>query len=101
MKKIKCTNENCKRYATQQEWKTEEEKKECLTCRIQKAFLKEQLELTPREEKVMSLRFGFSDGQTHSLEEVGKSFGVTRERIRQIEAKCIEKLREKGYDMAF
>mgnify|MGYP000255431618 FL=1 len=43
--------------------------------------------LTPREEKVLKLRFGIEDGRTRTLEEVGKEFNVTRERIRQIEAK--------------
>ncbi len=61
-------------------------------------FLREQLEqvlstLTPREEKVLRLRFGIQDGRTRTLEEVGKEFNVTRERIRQIEAKALRKLR--------
>ena len=50
-------------------------------------------ELTDREEKVIRLRYGLDDGRTHTLEEVGKEFNVTRERIRQIEAKAIKKLR--------
>jgi RNA polymerase primary sigma factor len=57
--------------------------------------LKEILvDLTPREQKILSMRFGLDDGITHTLEEVGKEFGVTRERIRQIEAKALEKIRE-------
>ncbi len=61
-------------------------------------LLKEQLSevlgtLTPREEKVLRLRFGIEDGRTRTLEEVGREFNVTRERIRQIEAKALRKLR--------
>jgi RNA polymerase primary sigma factor len=61
-------------------------------------LLREQLKevlktLTPREEKVLKLRFGIEDGRTRTLEEVGKEFNVTRERIRQIEAKALRKLR--------
>ena len=54
------------------------------------------LELTDREEKVLRLRFGLDDGRTRTLEEVGKEFNVTRERIRQIEAKALRKLRQSG-----
>ncbi len=62
------------------------------------ALLREQLAdvlktLTPREEKVLSLRYGLTDGKMHTLEEVGDEFKVTRERIRQIEAKALRKLR--------
>ena len=62
------------------------------------SLLKDQLmsvlaTLTPREEKVLRLRFGIEDGRTRTLEEVGKEFNVTRERIRQIEAKALRKLR--------
>ena len=49
--------------------------------------------LSPREEKVVKMRFGLEDGSEHTLEEVGRSFAVTRERIRQIEAKALRKLR--------
>ena len=50
-------------------------------------------ELTPREAKVLQLRYGLEDNRPHTLEEVGKEFNVTRERIRQIEAKALRKLR--------
>jgi RNA polymerase primary sigma factor len=61
-------------------------------------LLKEQLmsvldTLSPREEKVLKLRFGLEDGKARTLEEVGREFNVTRERIRQIEAKALRKLR--------
>ena len=49
--------------------------------------------LTPRERKVLTLRFGLQDGYSRTLEEVGKQFNVTRERIRQIEAKALRKMR--------
>jgi RNA polymerase primary sigma factor len=49
--------------------------------------------LTDREKRVLELRFGVEDGRSRTLEEVGKEFGVTRERIRQIEAKALRKLR--------
>ena len=67
-------------------------------------LLKEQLvdvlsTLTPREEKVLKLRFGIEDGRTRTLEEVGKEFNVTRERIRQIEAKALRKLRHPSRSM--
>jgi RNA polymerase primary sigma factor len=61
-------------------------------------LLKDQIDsvlgtLTPREQKVLTLRFGLEDGRHRTLEEVGKEFKVTRERIRQIEAKAVRKLR--------
>jgi RNA polymerase primary sigma factor len=61
-------------------------------------LLREQVQevlgtLTERESRVLKLRFGLEDGRTRTLEEVGREFGVTRERIRQIEAKAIRKLR--------
>ena len=61
-------------------------------------LLKEQINqvlstLTEREEQVLRLRFGLEDGRSRTLEEVGKKFNVTRERIRQIEAKALRKLR--------
>ena len=62
--------------------------------RLLKDRLKEILiDLTPREQKILDMRFGLTDGITHTLEEVGREFGVTRERIRQIEAKSLEKVR--------
>ncbi|MBI2003232.1 MAG: sigma-70 family RNA polymerase sigma factor [Candidatus Wildermuthbacteria bacterium] len=62
-------------------------------------LLKERLkdilnDLSAREQKILAMRFGLEDGVTHTLEEVGQEFGVTRERIRQIEAKALEKIRE-------
>ena len=64
-------------------------------------LLREQLkgalgDLTPRERKIFSIRFGLEDGVTRTLEEVGQKFGVTRERIRQIEAKALDRLRKHG-----
>ncbi|MDP3093619.1 MAG: sigma-70 family RNA polymerase sigma factor [bacterium] len=64
-----------------------------------RTLLRERLEsilvdLTPREQKILAMRFGLKDGVNHTLEEIGKEFGVTRERIRQIEAKSLERIRE-------
>lgn len=63
------------------------------------ALLKDKIkdilvDLTPREQKILKMRFGLEDGITHTLEEVGKVFGVTRERIRQIEAKALNRIRQ-------
>ncbi|MDP3731060.1 MAG: sigma-70 family RNA polymerase sigma factor [bacterium] len=63
--------------------------------RILKDHLMEIIaDLTPREQKILEMRFGLNDGVLHTLEEVGKVFNVTRERIRQIEAKALEKIRQ-------
>ncbi len=69
------------------------------TTKAARALLKERLEeiladLTDREQKILSMRFGLKDGVTHTLQEVGEVFDVTRERIRQIEAKALEKIRK-------
>ncbi|MBU4360784.1 sigma-70 family RNA polymerase sigma factor [Patescibacteria group bacterium] len=62
-----------------------------------KKYIKEVIsELTPREQKILEMRFGLEDGVFHTLEEVGQEFGVTRERIRQIEAKALERIQ--GYE---
>lgn len=74
--------------------------------KILKNYINEIIsDLTPREQKILDMRFGLTDGVTHTLEEVGKVFSVTRERIRQIEAKALEKIRQhhklsklKGYE---
>src|SRR3990167_5642885 len=74
--------------------------------KILKSYINEIIaDLTPREQKILDMRFGLADGVTHTLEEVGKVFTVTRERIRQIEAKALEKIRQhhklgklKGYE---
>jgi len=60
-----------------------------------KEYVREILvELSPREQKILKMRFGLEDGVTHTLEEIGQEFGVTRERIRQIEAKALERIRK-------
>ena len=76
----------------------EDEQSAAPTDVVAGSMLKEQLinvldTLTPREEKVLRLRYGIDDGKPRTLEEVGKEFNVTRERIRQIEAKALRKLR--------
>jgi len=63
--------------------------------KLLRRWLKEILiDLSPREQKILEMRFGLGNGVTHTLEEVGQKFGVTRERIRQIEAKALEKVRQ-------
>ncbi|MBQ8405686.1 MAG: sigma-70 family RNA polymerase sigma factor, partial [Clostridia bacterium] len=76
----------------------EDEKTATPSESVASTMLKEQLmeilgTLTPREERVLQLRYGIKDGKPRTLEEVGKEFNVTRERIRQIEAKALRKLR--------
>lgn len=69
--------------------------KEAATNELLKDNIKEVLDfLTPREQKILRMRFGLDDGHSHTLEETGQEFGVTRERIRQIEAKALMKLRK-------
>jgi len=77
----------------------EDEKTDAPSLGAARRLLRERLkeilvDLTPREQKILAMRFGLEDGITHTLEEVGQEFGVTRERIRQIEAKSLEKIRE-------
>jgi len=69
--------------------------RESATIQLLKEHVNDMLDyLTPREQKILRMRFGLDDGKTHTLEEVGHEFGVTRERIRQIEAKALTKLRK-------
>ena len=64
---------------------------------ILRDYVRESIkDLQPREQKILEMRFGLGDGVTHTLEEVGQEFGVTRERIRQIEAKALEKIQQTG-----
>jgi len=77
----------------------EDEKVTAPSLEAARILLRERLkeilvDLTPREQKILAMRFGLEDGITHTLEEVGNEFGVTRERIRQIEAKSLERIRE-------
>jgi RNA polymerase primary sigma factor len=60
---------------------------------LQRVLSEALADLTPREQRILRLRFGIGDATDHTLEEIGKEFGVTRERIRQLEAKALEKLR--------
>jgi len=77
----------------------EDEKVVSPSLEAARTLLRERLreilvDLTPREQKILSMRFGLEDGIIHTLEEVGQEFGVTRERIRQIEAKAMERIRK-------
>ncbi len=77
----------------------EDEKVIAPSVEAARTLLRERLkailvDLTPREQRILAMRFGLEDGITHTLEEVGNEFGVTRERIRQIEAKSLERIRE-------
>ena len=77
----------------------EDEKTVAPSVQAARTLLKERLkevliDLTPREQRILAMRFGLDDGITHTLEEVGQEFGVTRERIRQIEAKSLQRIRE-------
>lgn len=68
---------------------------EAATSQLLKEHVNDMLDiLSPREQKILKMRFGLEDGRNHTLEEVGQEFGVTRERIRQIEAKALAKLRK-------
>ena len=70
---------------------------EAMDVLVRKEEVKELLEaLTDRESQVIRLRFGLEDGRSHTLEEIGEMMGVTRERVRQIEARAMEKLRKKA-----
>lgn len=80
----------------------EDEKEILPTQMVARRLLGDQIkkilvDLTPREQKILRMRFGLDDGISHTLEEVGKEFGVTRERIRQIEAKALDKIRQHRY----
>jgi len=81
----------CRRRHRVHDWMKQHEKKVCLTCLV---TIKKGDFLTPRECKLVKIRLGIDDTTGHTLEEVGQEFGVTRERIRQIEARAYEKIRE-------
>jgi RNA polymerase primary sigma factor len=66
--------------------------KECANYRERKSEMLNKI-LTPREKEIISLRFGFSSGDSMTLEQVGKNLNLTRERVRQIESKALNKLR--------
>ena len=75
--------------------KTETTPEEAMNILVQKEEVKELLEtLNGREQEVIRLRYGLGDGKTHTLEEIGGRLGITRERVRQIEARAMEKLRK-------
>jgi RNA polymerase primary sigma factor len=68
---------------------------EAATYQLLKENISDVLQLlTPREQKILRMRFGLDDGRSHTLEETGQEFGVTRERIRQIESKALQKLKK-------
>jgi RNA polymerase primary sigma factor len=68
-----------------------------ISLRLSETMASMLKKLSPREERIMRMRFGFEDGNQHTLEEVGQVFAVTRERIRQIEAKALRKLRHPSH----
>lgn len=90
MKTTKCVA--CDKRYYKKEWHKGIERRFCFTCCVTYKSLCKERGITIREEKVIDMRFGDQDGQTHTLEEVGREFDVTRERIRQIECKAIEKI---------
>ena len=82
-------------WLTSSKTKTPSRPEESATGQLLKEQVKDMLgALTEREQKILKLRFGLEDGKQHTLEEVGQEFSVTRERIRQIEAKALAKLRK-------
>jgi len=81
----------CNRIKKEQEFKSEIEKKFCFTCWMLLNRCKNIV--SPRVYKILEMRFGLNNGQTSTLEEVGQKFGVTRERIRQLENKAIQKIK--------
>ena len=90
--------EKCGKRFRVQDWKVGRERELCFKCNVgemfKEKFEEKMAELSPRERDIISRRFGFKDGIAHTLEEVGKEFGVTRARIRQVEAKALEKVKE-------
>ena len=97
-KKVEIDAEGTKVIKQDEEEPADEDAFENMMEAINAAELKEIVAsvfetLTPKEEKIIKMRFGFEDGVERTLEEVGREFGVTRERVRQIEAKALRKLR--------